>query len=195
MTLAEPDDIEYEAQLAQEAELGRRRAIFGLVFAFLSVLVIIVAVQWATDSEDGPEGTALPNLTYTTLDGEPFVLTGLVGQPTVINFFASWCGPCRAEMPDFEEVHQATSEDVAFVGVNTRETDIDSAREVVDTTGVTYTILLGDDGGPGSLYQTVTNLGVMPTTAFIDADGMVVDVHAGILNAGDLQNKITELFG
>ena len=178
------------------AEAGRRRAIFGLVGGFLAVLVLIVTVQWITDSDD-PTGTgeALPDLVYSTLDGEEFPISTIVGQPTVVNFFASWCAPCLAEMPDFEEVHLANTGDVAFVGVNTRETDIDSARRVVDDTGVTYTILLGDDGGPGSLYQHVTDLGVMPTTAFIDADGTIVDVHSGVLDAEDLQDRIEEYFG
>ena len=132
---------------------------------------------------------------YTTLDGEDFAIASLTGQPTVVNFFASWCAPCLAEMPDFEEVHLATRGDVTFVGVNTRETDVDNALRVVEDTGVTYTILLGDDGGPDSLYQHVTDLGVMPTTAFIDAEGTIVAVHSGVLNAEDLQSRIQELFG
>ena len=187
------DDIPPEE--IEAAEAGRRRVIFGLAGGFLAVLVLIVTIQWATDGEDGPAGTPLPDLAFATLDGDEFLLADLAGQPTVINFFASWCGPCLAEMPDFEEVHLATTGDVGFIGVNTRETDINRAREVVDTTGVTYTILLGDDGGPGSLYQAVSNLAVMPTTAFVDADGNIVDVHAGLLTAGDLQSKIDELFG
>lgn len=177
-------------------EAGRRRAIFGLVGGFLAILVLIVTVQWITDGEDtSGAGEPLPELVYTTLAGEEFPITTIVGQPTVVNFFASWCPPCLAEMPDFEEVHQANIGEVAFVGVNTRETDVDSARDVVAQTGVTYTILLGDDGGPGSLYQHVTDLGVMPTTAFIAADGTVVDVHSGVLNAEDLQDRIEEYFG
>lgn len=177
-------------------EAGRRRAIFGLVGGFLAILVLIVTVQWITDGEDtSGAGEPLPELVYTTLDGEEFPITTIVGQPTVVNFFASWCPPCLAEMPDFEEVHQANIGEVAFVGVNTRETDVDSARDVVAQTGVTYTIVLGDDGGPGSLYQHVTDLGVMPTTAFIAADGTIVDVHSGVLDAEGLQDRIEEYFG
>ena len=179
-----------------EADAGRRRAIFGLVGGFLVVLVIIVTVQWATDNDDPTgAGDPLPDLVYTTLDGQDFSILSIEGQPTVVNFFASWCAPCLAEMPDFEEVHLATLGEVTFIGVNTRETDVDGARQVVEDTGVTYTILLGDDGGPGSLYQHVTELAVMPTTAFIDADGTIVDVHSGVMNAEDLQDRIQELFG
>ncbi len=194
MSLTEVPDPIPPSEL-DSADAKRRRAVYGLVGGFLAVLVLIVAVQWATDGEDRAEGEPLPDLTLTTLDGEAFVLADLVGTPTVVNFFASWCAPCLAEMPDFEEVHQASDDSVRFVGVNTRETDVAAARRVVETTGVTYPILLGDDGGEGSLYRHVTALGVMPTTAFVDADGTVVDVHAGVLTASDLQARIEELFG
>ncbi|MGI9622377.1 MAG: TlpA family protein disulfide reductase [Acidimicrobiales bacterium] len=182
--------------VVEDDEAGRRRAIFGLVGGFLAVLVVIVVVQWITDSEDSAqEPTTLPALTFTTLEGETFALTDIGGQPAVINFFASWCAPCLAEMPDFEEVHQDTGDDVFFLGVNSRETDMAVARDVVDSTGVTYTILLGDDGGPGSLYQHLSPLGVMPTTAFVAADGTVVEVHSGVLNGEELRSRLSEHFG
>ena len=195
MTLTSPDDAEFEQQQLEEAERGRRLAIFGLVGGFLAILVIIVTVQWITDSDDGDTAEALPDLTFTTLDGAQFGTADLIGQPTVINFFASWCAPCRAEMPAFENVHQANLGDVAFVGVNTRETSADQAREIVEETGITYTVLLGDDGGPGSLYQSVTDLGFMPTTALIAEDGTIAAVHTGVLNESGLQDLIDEVFG
>ena len=176
----------------RRAEEGRRRAIFGLVGGFLLVLVVIFVVQWITDSEDTVEGDPLPEAALVTLDGEDFPLTSVVGEPTVLNFFASWCGPCRAELPEFQEVSQAVADDgVRFVGINTRETDVDSARELIDQTGVTYTVALGDDG---SLFEQIGGLG-MPTTAFVDATGNIVEVHSGILRGDDLASKIQEHFG
>lgn len=196
MSSIEPHDASPNDDIEARAEAGRRRAVFGLVGGFLTVLLLIVVVQWITDSEDSPDAiTTLPELTLTTLDGEAFILTDIQGQPTVINFFASWCAPCLAEMPDFEEVHQDEKDQVRFLGVNSRETNIDTAREVIESTGVTYTILLGDDGGPGSLYQHLSDLGVMPTTAFVDASGEVVEVHSGILDSDSLRSRLSEHFG
>lgn len=195
MTLTSPDDAEFEQHQLEEAERGRRLAIFGLVGGFLAILVIIVTVQWITDSDDGEQAETLPDLTFTTLDGASFATSELIGRPTVINFFASWCAPCRAEMPAFERVHQANLGEVAFVGVNTRETSADQAREIVEETGISYTVLLGDDGGPGSLYQSVTDLGFMPTTALVAADGSIAAVHTGVLNESGLQELIDEVFG
>ena len=69
------------AEEIDEAEPGRRRAIFGLVGGFLAVLVLIVTVQWITDNDDPTgAGEPLPDLVFTTLDGEEFAITTIVGQ-------------------------------------------------------------------------------------------------------------------
>lgn len=189
MTVTETPDPSADGETAT-AEQRRRRAIFGLVSGFLLILVIIAGVQWATDSED-PAPQTLPDATLVTLEGEEFLLTSTTGEPTVVNFFASWCAPCRAELPEFQEVSQAVAGEVTFVGINTRETDVEGARELIEATGVTYTVALGDDG---TIYQAVGGL-AMPTTAFVDAEGTIVEVHSGILNATALENKLEEHFG
>lgn len=195
MTLTEPIEPVPAAELAAQ-DAKQRRTIFGLVGVFLTALIVIMAVQWATNStDDTAEGLVLPDLRFTTIDGEEFALTELIGQPTVINFFASWCAPCLAEMPEFEQAHQAHLSDVRFVGVNARETNVDDARAVVATTGVTYKILLGDDGEDGGLHRYVTDLGALPTTAFVDANGVIVDVFVGVLRGEDLETRIQELLG
>ena len=198
MTIIEPSDPDLNAAAAplspdERNEQTRRRAIFGLVGGFLVVLIVIFVVQWLTDGEDNAEGDPLPEALLVTLDGEEFPLTSIVGEPTVLNFFASWCAPCRAELPEFQEVSQAVADDgVGFLGINTRETDVDQARQLIAETGVTYeTVALGDDG---ALFEAVGGLG-MPTTAFVDASGNIVEVHSGILRGDDLEAKIEEHFG
>ena len=177
---------------ATRGEDRRRLAIFGIVGSFLAILLIVVAVQWATDSDDSAEDVlSLPPVTLTTLDGEEFQLTAIVGQPTVVNFFASWCSPCRAELPEFQEVSVEVAGSVDFIGINTRETDVDGAATLIAEAGVTYTVLVGDEG---EVFEAIGGLG-MPTTAFVNAAGEVVEVHSGILTAGDLRAKISEHFG
>ncbi len=190
-----------------DSESARRRAIFGLVGGFLVVLLGIVAVQWITDNDDTDsaantvlangeaapvvDGDPLPEFSLTTLDGEPFELTSIIGTPTVLNFFASWCAPCRAELPEFQAVSQAVLGEVNFLGINTRETDVAGARQLLSETGVTYPVVLGDDG---SLFEMVGGL-AMPTTAFVNAQGIIVEVHSGVLRGDDLETKIKENFG
>jgi thiol-disulfide isomerase/thioredoxin len=173
---------------ATEADQRRRRILLALGGAFIAVLVVVVAVQWAVDT---PDDTVLPEFELTTLDGQPFALRSVVGTPTVLNFFATWCPPCRTELPAFEAVSREVGDDVAFLGINTRETDVEGVRALLDETGVTFPVALGDDG---DLFEMIGGLG-MPTTVFVDADGTVVEVHSGGLDDDALRSKIETNFG
>ena len=126
--------------------------------------------------------------TFTLLDGSTASLADFAGRPVVVNFFASWCAPCIAEMPAFESVHQDFGDDVVFVGLNVRES-VAKAEEMVERTGVTY--LVGRDPS-GELF---TDFGVinMPSTFFVSADGVIADSHAGALTASELRAKIEAL--
>lgn len=194
MTTPEPSNEPTPEEL-DESENARRKAVFGVVGGFIVVLLAIVSIQWVTDGDDGnpvsADGPPLPEFALTTLDGEPFALTSIIGEPTVINFFASWCAPCRAELPEFQAVSQTVSDKVNFLGINTREDDVAGARQLLSETGVTYPTVLGDDG---SLFQIIGGLG-MPTTAFVNAEGIIVEVQSGILRGEDLEKKIEENFG
>ena len=106
-----------------------------------------------------------------------------------MNFFASWCGPCILEMPDFEEVFQDYGDEVNFVGLDTQD-NIDDGRNIAEETGVTYTLASDDDG---SVFAAFEGFG-MPTTVLISADGEIVDMHTGLLQGDALRDKIDEEF-
>lgn len=169
---------------------SRNRALMLIIAGALSVLLAIVLIGWITDGgDDEDQGfPGLPDAVLLDLDGREVVITDLQG-PTVINFFATWCAPCRDELPEFEEVFQARQADIGFIGVNTRETDFEAVQELLDETGVSFPVLVGDDG---DLLTEVGGLG-MPTTAFVCADGSIVEAVSGQLNAESLETKITEL--
>ena len=112
--------------------------------------------------------------------------TDQIGRPVVINFFASWCPTCIAEMPDFETTHLAVRDDVDFVGLAMQDR-AEAALALVDETGITYDIGLDD----GTLLQQFGGLG-MPTTVFIDADGVIQNVHTGVLDVESLTEIIDE---
>jgi cytochrome c biogenesis protein CcmG, thiol:disulfide interchange protein DsbE len=98
------------------------------------------------------------------------------GTPVVVNFWASWCPPCVAEMPDLETVHQEFADEVAFLGINTQDSP-DAAAELVEQTGVTYDLARDPDG---ALFRAFRGIG-MPTTLFVSAEGEIVERHTGIL--------------
>lgn len=112
------------------------------------------------------------------------------GTPTVVNFFASWCAPCRIEMPAFEQVAGELDGEVAFLGLAVNDRP-DDARRTVEDTGVTYDVARDRDG---SVLNAVGGV-AMPTTAFVDADGRVVEVHSGELDAEELRELIEKSFG
>jgi thiol-disulfide isomerase/thioredoxin len=135
-------------------------------------------------------GRPAPSVELTDFEGQRFSLAEYRGAPLVVNFWASWCPNCVAEMPDFEKVHQALKGEVEFVGIDQRDAR-GPAEDLARETGVTYR--LAEDPS-GEVFDAFGGLG-MPTTAFIDADGHVVDVVTGQLSEGQLRDFITRSFG
>ena len=164
---------------------GRRLVMIGLG-AFIVVAAVAFVFIGAGSDATGGEGHL--DIAFEVVDGEPARLSDYAGDALVVNFFASWCGPCRAEMPDFEEVHQQLGDDVRFIGLafNDRPGD---AVEIVRETGITYE--WGIDTA-GEIFEAYDGA-VMPTTVFVRADGTIVEVHAGILTAGDLAERAEAL--
>ena len=122
-------------------------------------------------------------------NGETVALADFTGTAVVLNFWASWCPFCVAEMPDFEDVSNAHADQVAFIGVNLQD-DAGAADSLAIETGVTYQLARDPQG---VVYSAFGGIG-MPTTVFIDAEGIVRDVVTGQLSRADLEAKIDQHF-
>ncbi len=142
---------------------------FGRWFTGLCI-VLIAAEGFAVGLRE-----EAPALTLKSLEGSNLRLEEYRGQVVLINFWASWCGPCRQEMPVLDRLHHRY-EDTGFavLGVNV-EGDPESARETVDKTQVTFPILLDDGQKVSELYS----LEAMPSTVVIDRDGVIRYIHHG----------------
>ena len=152
---------------------------FAAVIAFLGFLSMS-----AGDSDDGP--TALDEFTFQTMDGATVTLADFEG-PMVVNYFAAWCPPCRAEMPEFEAVSRQTTGEVAFVGIS-RDNVTDSWRSLIEETGVTFpTVYEGNVQGSFAFINGTS----MPTTLFITADGTVAHTWSGALTDDKLRELIS----
>lgn len=144
-----------------------------------------------TTEKEEEEATAnlVPDFTVTDADGNEVKLSDYFGKPIVLNFWASWCGPCKREMPDFESIYQELGEDVEFMMVNvtdgSRETR-DSAAEFIAGEGYTFPVYYD------SQLEAATAYGVysIPSTYFIDAEGYAVARASGALSADTLQAGI-----
>jgi|SRR5262245_2670110 len=112
-----------------------------------------------------------PALTGTTLTGDRFDLGALHGKVVVLNVWASWCAPCRAEAPNLEQVWQATRDDgVAFVGLNTRD-EPDNARAFERKVGISYPSIVDRDGQLLVAFRGTLPPAAIPTTLVIDRAG------------------------
>ena len=140
-------------------------------------------------------GERAPEVALTDFEGESFSLQDYEGRPVVMNFWASWCPFCVAEMPDFEKVHRSLSEEVVFLGIDQCEScqggSRDAAERLARETGVSYR--LAEDPN-GSVFIAFGGSS-MPTTIFIDANGRVVESVGGMLSEGQLRDYIARLFG
>ena len=133
-------------------------------------------------------GEAAPDDAFPLLDGGLATLADLRGTPLVVNFFASWCEPCKAELPDFAAVHAEVGTDVGFLGVNVRDRE-DAARSLLAATGVDYAIARDPSGALTEAFGVVN----MPSTFFLDADGRIVSSHPGVLTADELRSQLAAL--
>lgn len=113
----------------------------------------------------------------------------LVGRPTVLNFWASWCDPCRREMPMLAAVAADTGDTVRFVGVNTKD-DPDAAADLLESTGVRFEQLYDPDGQLLRQLRTVQGL---PITLVLDADGAITLRNIGEIDEATLRDSIQAL--
>lgn len=139
-------------------------------------------------------GDPLPEFSLPELargDADTLVTTASwLGTPTIVNFWATWCGFCVEEMPDFQAVHESLGDKVRFVGVD-RSANESSALDFIEAAGVTYDLVedTNDD-----FYFAVQARG-MPTTLFVDADGVIQHRNAGPLSQEMLKDLIAEHLG
>ena len=157
--------------------------------AATAVVVLLVIFNVGGGSDDTTSAAGLDAFQFETPEGETISLDTYEGQPLVLNFFASWCAPCRAELPEFEEVHQAVQPDgITIVGIS-RDTDTSSWQGLIDETGITFdTVFEGSSAGAFEFFDAKG----MPTTVFIESDGTVAEIFSGILNGETLRSKIDE---
>ena len=144
-----------------------------------------------TTSEESAahEPVLAPDFTVYDRDGNEVQLSDYTGKPIVLNFWASWCGPCQMEMPDFHEKYLELGQDVHFLMVNmtdgSRET-VDSASAFVDKNAYNFPVFY-DTAVDAAMTYGVRSL---PTTYFINAKGHAIAQATGSINAETLQRGI-----
>ncbi|NEM07345.1 TlpA family protein disulfide reductase [Geodermatophilus normandii] len=144
-----------------------------------------------------PEGdrASAPDFGGTLLGGGDWNSDELAGQIAVLNFWGSWCPPCRVETPQFQEVYtEVRDEDVAFVGLNVKETDEQFAQAFVDSEGIEFPSLY-DPAGEVALAFRDYPANAIPSTIVLDREGRVAAVYTGEVAQDDLRAVLDRLLG
>ena len=144
---------------------------------------------------DPAQRVAAPDVSGPTLDGGTFDLAEHRGKAVVLNVWASWCAPCRAEAPELEDVWQdKQSQQVQFVGINTRDSTI-AAQRFVETMGLTFPSIEDPDGRVQLLFADSLPPQAIPSTVVIDGEGRVAARILGKASAATLRGVINEVAG
>lgn len=140
----------------------------------------------ASSSGGAGAGDPAPRLTGTTLDGAPFDLASLRGRPVIVNYWASWCVPCRDEFPLFKQALADHADDgLAIVGTVYLDSD-DAARTFAQKTGASWPSVSDPDGSLAKAWRVVAP----PQTYFIDRNGVIVSRQIGEVSAADFQRQL-----
>jgi peroxiredoxin len=141
------------------------------------------------------ERAQAPGFSGTLLDGSEFSSSELAGDVAVLNFWGSWCAPCRVETPEFQEVYaQVRDQGVQFLGLNVKETSEQFATAFVQRFGIQFPSLY-DPRGEVALAFRGYPANAIPSTIVLDPDGRVAAVYTGAVSKENLHRVITQILG
>jgi cytochrome c biogenesis protein CcmG/thiol:disulfide interchange protein DsbE len=197
----EPADV----PILDEEPESQKRKYYLMALAFIPLVLIAALLIWGTVRGGGSPGGIFvnnsggsvdldrkqaPDFTLTTFDGEVVTLSELRGNIVFLDFWASWCPPCRAEAPTLRYVHeQFLEEDVVFVGIDVWEDRPGAGQRFAREARWEYPTGLDPSG------SITINYGVkgLPEKFFVDRDGDLVRKWIGPINTGELTNMLNEL--
>lgn len=145
---------------------------------------------------ESPSGNDNPNKAVDFFvygdNGRSVKLSDFFGKPIVLNFWASWCAPCKSEMPDFEEAYSKYGDKVQFIMINltdgARET-ISSAKSFISSQKYSFPVFFDTDESAAASYA----VSYIPRTVFINKDGKIVYSKTGVISAGALEDGIEKI--
>ena len=164
--------------------------VLGVAWIILSRVRDDVAAERDDRSSLPEKGFAAPDFTLETLDGPAMTLSDLRGQVVLINFWTTWCPPCRAEMPAIQEVYdQYRDQGFTVLAVDLMESDA-QVMDFVEEMELTFPILMDRDEGVSERYRIKS----IPTTYFVDRSGVIQDiVIGGPMPHAFIETKVTAL--
>jgi thiol-disulfide isomerase/thioredoxin len=168
------------------------KLLYGLL-ALAALLLGILAQSWLSGESTAPRNGAPPEpVTLRDLDGNPHDIAELKGKIVVLNFWATWCAPCREEMPEFVRLQtELGGKGVQFVGIAIDESE--AVQDFLRETPVNYPIWLGDERAAAWAESLGNRLNVLPFSAVFDRAGQPVDAHTGPFSREQLMKVLEPL--
>lgn len=145
-------------------------------------IVVFLGIQWLQPKPQIPE--IAPDFTVQTLEGDAITLSELRGSPVVINFWATWCGPCRQEVPAFSAFAKAHPE-IPVLGLSVDDGPISRVKRIVKEWSIAYPVAV-----VGEALQAQYDISTLPTTVVLDENGKVTRVHVGVMSESQLARAV-----
>ena len=175
-----------------------KKSYLRLLCLVLSALLIAFPLSACNENSEESETAAeqsvstAPNFSATSAsDGKTVKLSDKLGKPVVINFWASWCYPCKSELPDFEEMYKKYGSEVEFMMVNLtsgRETK-EAAAAFIESAGYTFPVYY-DTMSSGAMAYGIT---AIPLTVFVNKDGSIASYYNQMIDGETLENGIKDI--
>ena len=142
-----------------------------------------------TQEATEPPANIAPDFTMLDMDGNEVTLASFFGKPIVLNFWASWCGPCKMEMPDIQKFYEEYGEDIHFLLVSVDDS-LDTAKAFIAENGYTFPVYF-DASSMGAYTYGASSI---PLTFFIDAEGNLTAYYMGAMSEGILQQGVDMIY-
>lgn len=127
----------------------------------------------------------MPSLTMQDLDGRLITTEDLKGKVTIVNFWATWCGPCREEIPDLIKLQDRYPDQLLVIGVSTDEGGVAIVEDFATEYGINYPVVMATP----EIRRAFPGVRALPTSFVVDPDGRVVQTHVGLINPGIFEQE------
>ncbi len=162
----------------------------GAETALLPQIPSFTNAQTGQQFDSPPQvGESARDFVLNDVDGRPTTLSDLRGQPVILNFWATWCPPCRMEMPDLQAAYDRHQADgLVILAINREETAVTVRDFFYGGLDLTFTPLLDEAGDVARLYSVAN----YPTSVFVDGEGLVTAVHLGLMTEEQIEGYLAD---
>jgi len=161
--------------------------------SFLSAFLIIsLIIMVNTINANNPDNKKAPEIVLKTLEGKTVKLSDYKGKIVIVDFWATWCPPCRKGIPDLIELQKTYSKYLVVLGISLdQERTLKDLKPFIENYGINYPVVLGDE----KVVKDYGGINAIPTSFIIDQKGFIIDSHVGLVPKTVYEDKIKKLLG